>query len=406
LLVGVVSALVLFALDELAAVLEHGIWDALPDALQIDPASPGWIIGVLTLTGAAVGLSIQFLPGHGGEDSATTELVATPLRPRVLPSLALVTLLGLAGGVSLGPENPIIAINTGILVALVARLWPRVPVGLVVLVTAAATIGAMFGTPIAAALVLTGVVAGQATGGAVWDRLFLPLVAAGAGAFTTALLSHPSFAIDLGGYDRIVLIDIVSAVVVAAIAAALGVVASVLMPRLHHAFRLLRQPAIYVTIGGLVLGILGAIGGPVTLFKGLHQMNDLVAGRSDYASGELVLIVLVKVTALVIAAACGFRGGRIFPAVFVGVALGVLVNALAPAIPLTVAVAASAMGIVLAVSRDGWIAIFIAVAITGGVTVIPLLCIAILPAWLLVSRAPEMIVHVPTASAQVTPKDR
>jgi hypothetical protein len=48
---------------------------------------------------------------------------------------------------------------------------------------------------------------------------------------------------------------------------------------------------------------------------------------------------------------------------------------------------------VLAVARDGWIALFVAVAVTGGVTVIPLLCIAILPTWLLVSRGPEMIVH-------------
>ena len=66
-------------------------------------------------------------PGHGGPDSATTELIAPPLRLAVLPSLILVTVLALAGGVSLGPENPIIAINTGLLVALVARLWPAVP---------------------------------------------------------------------------------------------------------------------------------------------------------------------------------------------------------------------------------------------------------------------------------------
>lgn len=61
---------------------------------------------------------------------------------------------------SLGPENPIIAINTALLVALVARLWPRVPTDLVVMLAAAATIGALFGTPVAAALVFTGVVAG------------------------------------------------------------------------------------------------------------------------------------------------------------------------------------------------------------------------------------------------------
>ncbi|GAB3606922.1 hypothetical protein GCM10027413_23310 [Conyzicola nivalis] len=45
------------------------------------------------------------------------------------------------------------------------------------------------------------------------------------------------------------------------------------------------------------------------------------------------------------------------------------------------------------VARDGWISLFIAVAVAGGTAILPVLCIAILPAWLLVSRGPEMIVH-------------
>ncbi|HWM16635.1 MAG TPA: ion channel protein, partial [Microbacterium sp.] len=115
--VGVVSALVLWALEQLAAVLEGFLWNTVPDALGVD-ASGWWIVAVLTITGLAVGLALTFLPGHGGPDSATTELVDDPLPIRTLPGLALVTLLGLAGGVSLGPENPIIAINTAIIVTI------------------------------------------------------------------------------------------------------------------------------------------------------------------------------------------------------------------------------------------------------------------------------------------------
>lgn len=100
------------------------------------------------------------LPGHGGRDSATTELVADPLPLSALPSLALAVILTLAGGVSLGPENPIIAINAALSIALVVRLAPRVPPALVMAMATAATIGALFGTPVAAALIFTGVVAG------------------------------------------------------------------------------------------------------------------------------------------------------------------------------------------------------------------------------------------------------
>lgn len=389
--IGVVCALVLFGLEELSALLENALWEGLPRVVGFHPDSGWWIFTVLTLTGLAVGLAIRFVPGHGGRDSATTELIAPPLPLHALPSLALVAVLGLAGGVSLGPESPIIAINTGILVAAFGKFWPGVSNQLIVLITAAATIGALFGTPVAAALVFTGIVGSMADGRALWDRLFLPLLAAGVGAVTMTLLTEPTFAVTMPAYDSIAAIDLLSVTVIAAAAALIGIAAAAVFPFVHRTFRLLRNPVLYVTLGGAALGVLGVIGGPITLFKGLEQTATLVVDREDYSSGQLVVIVAVKLVALVIAAAAGFRGGRIFPAVFIGTAIGVLANALLPGIPIVVAIAGGVLGIVLAVSRDGWIALFIAVAVTGSVTVLAILCIAILPTWLIVSRAPEML---------------
>ena len=77
---------------------------------------------------------------------------------------------------------------------------------------------------------------------------------------------------------------------------------------------------------------------------------------------------------------------------FIGVALGLFINGLVPGIPVTVAVACATLGYVLAISRSGWLAIFIAGAIAGSPAIFGLLCLAILPAWLVVSRAPRMIV--------------
>ena len=391
--VGVVSALVLYAVEELALLIEHGIWSGLPAAFGIDPWSPGWIFGVLSLTGLAVGLVVWLVPGHGGQDSATVELTAPPVGLGAVPSIVVVTVLGLAGGVSLGPEAPIIAINTAILAALVRRFWPRVSTELVMMVTAAGTIGALFGTPVAAALVFTGLVGAAAGTDALWDRLFLPLLAAGAGALTMSLLASHEFSVPMPAYDTVAPLDLLSAAVVASAAAALGLLAAAVFPTLHALFRRLRNPVVYITAGGILLGLLGAVGGPLTLFKGLGQMGELVENRADYAPAAVVVIIAVKVVALLVSAAAGFRGGRIFPAVFTGVAIGVLANGILPAIPLTVAVASGVVGMVLAVSRDGWISLFIAVAVTGSIPVLPVLCIAILPAWLLVSRGPEMIVH-------------
>ncbi|GAA1410019.1 ion channel protein [Oerskovia paurometabola] len=390
-LVGVISALVLYALDWLSAEAEDVLWTVLPGALGVDPDSRWWIFGMLTGAGLLVGLVVWLVPGHGGRDSATTELIAPPLPLRVLPSLAVVTVLGLAGGVSLGPENPIIAINTALLVALVARLWPKVPTDLVVMLAAAATIGALFGTPVAAALVFTGVVAGFPRGGPLFDRLFLPLVSAGAGAMTMDAFGRPFASMDLPDLGVPDIGDVGISLAVATVAAGAALLGVLAFPYVHRFFHGMRNPVLYVTLGGVVLGVLGAIGGPLTLFKGSQQSFELVQQRADFSTWNLVLIFAVKLVALVIAAAAGFRGGRIFPAVFIGVAAGVAVNAAFPGAPLGLSVASGVLGVVLAVGRDGWIALFVAVAVVGDVGVLPVLCLAILPAWLLVRSAPEML---------------
>ena len=125
------------------------------------------------------------------------------------------TVLSLAGGVSLGPENPIIAINVGIIVALFARLLPQVPTQISVLIAGAATVGALFGTPVAAALLFTGIVAAAKGGGSLWDRLFLPVAAAGAGAITMHLLGAPPLAFDLPPYGSPQAIDLLTGALVA-----------------------------------------------------------------------------------------------------------------------------------------------------------------------------------------------
>lgn len=394
--IGVVAALLLWAIDEVALLLEHVVWSIAPEALGIAADSPWWIIGILTLTGLAVGLVLWLAPGHGGHDSATVELVAPVLPLKALPGVALVIILGLAGGVSLGPESPIIAINTAIAVALVARMFPQVPQELVVIMTVSATVGALFGTPVASALLLTAMFTAVVSSSRLWDRLFLPLVAAGAGAVTMTFLGGGALALTLPPYSPSPL-DLATGSAVAIAGALFAITAAWALPRVHGLFRRLGHPVIYVTLGGLLLGILGALGGPITLFKGLSQMNELAATSASLSVVTLVTIALIKLLALLVSAAAGFRGGRIFPAVFIGVAVGLIGNALMPGLPLSLAIAAGVLGCVFVVSGDGWISLFIAVAVSGDIATLPMLCIIVLPTWLLVRVAPEMIVKVKSA---------
>jgi H+/Cl- antiporter ClcA len=392
-LIGILSAVSLRAVDLIADQLDDVLWTNAPKSLGIAPDAPWWIFTVLTATGIAVALVVWLVPGHAGPDSATTELAATPLRLSVLPGLAVVVVLSLAGGVSLGPENPIIAINVSLAVALVARIAKAVPPQLTGALAISATIGALFGTPVAAALVFTGMVGEFKMGGSLWDKLFLPLVAAGAGSVTMFLLGGgfgAQSAFDPYGAPQP--FDLLLGAVVACAAAAFGLVGIYLFPLVHRAFHALRHPLIYISLGGVVLGLLGMIGGPITLFKGLDQSAQLLADPDAYPPGQLTVILLVKLAALVVAASAGFRGGRIFPAVFLGVAAGLLGGALLPGLPLSLAVACGVLGVVLAIARDGWVALFVAVAIVDDATVLPMLCIIVLPAWLIVTRAREMLI--------------
>lgn len=176
-----------------------------------------------------------------------------------MPGLLLATALMLAGGPSLGPENPIIAVNVALAFWLGRRLLPRVPGGLWAALAEAATIGALFGTPVAAALLISEALAGRQLKGALWDNVFAPLAAAAAGAVTTALVAHPTFDLHLPALGRPGWGDLLAVLVIASAAALLGMCAAYAFPYVHGAFARPRHPMVALPVGGHTpqLGVTG-----------------------------------------------------------------------------------------------------------------------------------------------------
>lgn len=391
--IGIASSLILIVVMKIASALQNLLWQQLPGTLGIAQDSPFWIIGVLTLTGIAVGLVIRFSQGHAGPDPACEPLIGAPVPPSALPGLIVALILGLAGGVSLGPEHPIMTVNIALAVAIGARLLPRVNRMEWTILASAGTIGALFGTPVAAALIFSQTLNGSSEV-PLWDRLFAPLMAAAAGALTTGLFFHPHFSLPIAHYGQMEMTDILSGAIVAAIAIAAGMVAVWCLPRLHAMMHQMKNPVLVLGIGGFILGILGVIGGPVSLFKGLDEMQQMVANQA-FSTSDYFLLAVIKLAALVVAAASGFRGGRIFPAVFVGVALGLILHEHVPAVPAAITVSCAILGIVLVVTRDGWLSLFMAAVVVPNTTLLPLLCIVMLPAWLLLAGKPMMMVNRP-----------
>ncbi|WP_058912684.1 ion channel protein [Entomohabitans teleogrylli] len=387
-LIGAASSLIMLLVMKLATVLQHILWINMPGRLGITGDSPLWIIAILTLTGVAVGLVIRHFPGHGGPDPATEPLIGSAVPLSTLPGLTLALILGLAGGVSLGPEHPIMALNIALAVALGARAVPGVSKLDWTILASAGTIGALFGTPVAAALIFSQTLSGN-DDVPLWDRLFAPLMAAAAGAMTTGLFIHPHFSLPVANYPQMHVVDILSGGIVAIMAIALGMVAVWCLPRLHRLLHQLKHPVLILGAGGFTLGLLGVVGGPVTLFKGLDEMQQM-AHSQIWGAPEYLRFALVKLAALVVAAACGFRGGRIFPAVFVGAALGLMLHAHVPAVPAAITISCAVLGMVLVVTRDAWLSLFMAAAVVPNLNLLPLLCIVMLPAWLLLAGKPLM----------------
>ncbi|MGU0057060.1 ion channel protein [Enterobacter hormaechei] len=248
--------------------------------------------------------------------------------------------------------------------------------------------GALFGTPVAAALIFSQTLSSDHEV-PLWDKLFAPLMAAAAGALTTSLFPSPFFTLHSPlrpdathryfqrrrrRRDR----------------HCVGMVAVWCLPRLHRLMHRLKHPVLILGMGGFILGVLGAIGGTVTLFKGLDEMQQL-AFSQVFSVSDYLLFALVKLAALVVAAACGFRGGRLFPAVFVGVALGLMLHEHVDAVPAAITVSCSILGLVLVVTRDAWLSLFMAAVVVPDTTLLPLLCIVMLPAWLLLAGKPMLM---------------
>lgn len=398
--VGVGSSLVLLAAVVVANLLQRFLWTTLPPMFGATSATWWWVLGILTASGLVIGLIAKFVPGHAGPDPATESLFGAPMPAVVLPGLAIVLILMLASGVSLGPENPITAIVVGLTVAIGTRVMPKVPQKAWVILAVAGIVGAMFGTPVAAALLLSEIFGGGEGEPPLWDRMFAPLVAAGAGAMTTAMFEAPSFALPIEAYGEPRLIDLATGTAVVLVSCGIGLVAVHVFLWLHRGFTALRSPVLALTLGGFVLGLLAIVGGPLTMFKGLGEMKTMVTQAATFGPAALAFMLAVRLLATMVAGTCGFRGGRIFPMVAAGAAFGLLVHALFPSIPISLALASAVMGFTLVATRDGWLSLFLAAVMVPGIHVLPVLCLVMLPAWLLMAGRAEMIVKEEPAAAE------
>ncbi|WP_406306848.1 chloride channel protein [Streptomyces sp. NBC_00879] len=398
-LVGVPVSAAAFGFLALVGELQPWIYTDLPEALGFDGTPVWWPLPLLAVGGLLTGLAVQYLPGHGGHEPSEGFKSAGAPRPIELPGIFFAALATLAFGAVLGPESPLLALGGG-LAAGAARLVKRdLPERASAVMGAAgsfAAISSLLGSPLLGAFLL---MEASGLGGPMLGVVLVPgLLAAGIGALIfvglgswTGLGTYSLAIPDVPKATTPTAAEFGWALVVGLSAALLGAGIRWLAVRLKtHVER--RRVAATVGMGlvvaGLAIGYAESTGKPATdvLYSGQVALNPLLSQSAMYSVGTLLLLVLFKGLAYC-ASLSSFRGGPIFPAMFVGAAGGMLLSH-APGLSLTAGFAMGIGAMSAAMLRLPLVSVLLATLLIGsqGLTVMPLVIVAVVVSYVASAR--------------------
>lgn len=299
------------------------IWTTIPEQLGIADQSLWYLLPWMVVGAALVAVAYR-LPGHAGGSPITG--LHFDIGPREIGSVVLAALGSLIFAAPLGPEAPLIACGTA-LGGLVARRADARGRQLAMLLAGAAAIGAIFGNPfITAFLFLEFAAAGMLPAAALVPVLVALgtgyLVMTGLGRFS-GLGTHELSVPGLQVVERLEPADFLIGLLVAVLATAAILIARELGWRLFpiaakHRVAVLLGSAVFMAIVAWGACTLTGLSLESVLFSGEGGLPELIAATS---AGALAVIVVAKMVVYGTALGAGFRGGPIFPAVGIGVAV-------------------------------------------------------------------------------------
>ncbi|HEV7212046.1 MAG TPA: chloride channel protein [Blastococcus sp.] len=418
-MLGVPIAAAAFWFLKLTDLLQHWAFVAAPEGLGFSAAPLWWPLVPLAAAGLLVGLTIRYLPGHGGESPADGFTAGGFALPVTLPGIALAAVASIGLGAVIGPEAPLIALGGG-LAYLAVRLGrkdvPRQTAAVVAATGSFAAISTLLGTPLAGAFLL---MEAASAGGMLATAVLLPgLLGAGVGSliFTglDALTGYGTFSLAIPGLPK------AGAPTFAEFgwAVGIGLVAAVLCVGLRWLARRVRDSITgHLVLGTVLLGL--AIAGFTilyawttghaaadVLFSGQTALPHVVDTQATYSVGALTLLLACKGLAYV-AALGGFRGGPTFPAMFLGAVGGIALSHL-PGLPLVAGVAMGLGAMTAGLLRLPMTAVLLATLLLGSdaFPVIPVVIVAVVVCYITVLRlSPGQPAPTPSPQAHTPAPD-
>ena len=347
-----VATVAYFFLDAIGRV-QNEIFNDLPGQLGFHGEPWWWPLPWVTLSGLLVALAITYLPGTSGHEPSEGFQAGGPVAPIDLFGVIVAAFATLSLGIVLGPEAPLIAIGSGLGVLAVHLVKRDAPAMAAVVIGGAgsfAAIATLLGSPLTGAFLLMEVIG---FGGPTMEMVLMPgLLAAGVGSLIFVGLN------DLTGFGNFSLtisnIPHVGVPTGAEFlwAIGIGLASAVLATNIFRVARLLRPvverrrvlltPLVGLAVGGLAIAYAEGTGrsSSEVLFSGQSALPMIVEHAADWTAGALVLLVVCKALAYAISLS-SFRGGPIFPAMFIGAAGGIALSHL-PGLPM---IAGAAIGV-------------------------------------------------------------
>ncbi len=401
-ILGVPVAAVAYGFLKLVNLLQNWLFDSVPKELGFAGTPVWWPLPLLALSGVLVALAITYLPGTGGHVPAEGFKAAGAPTPVELPGVIAAALATLVLGAVVGPEAPLIAIGGGLgMIAVKMANRDAPPTATVVIASAGAfaAISTLFGSPILAAFLL---MEASGLGGPVLGLVLVPgLLAAGVGTlifvgldsltgfgtFSLAIPGLPPFGHPTGAmFGWAIVFGLVAAVLGSGIRL-MGL--ALLPPVTRH--RMVVTPLLGLAVAGLAIAFAEGSGKSFTevLFSGQSALPTLVLHAGAWTVGALVLLLVCKSLAYGLSLS-GFRGGPVFPALFIGGAAGVAAShlpglSLVPAVSMGIGAMATVM-LKLPMTSTLLAALLMSSAGTGEV---PLIIVAVVVAYVATAWLPQ-----------------
>lgn len=328
--VGIAAALAASVFLWLVEIGQEALFEWLPRSLGQAHLSWWWPFIPIAIGSAMVLVALR-LPGAAGSGPLGGFHFRTPLR--FVPSILLASIGSLVAGIALGPEAPLIVVGSTLGAVFAMRSTDEHRSALM-FIGGMAAIGAVFGSPMVTAFMMLELMAL----GAAPVVLLIPSLVGLASSYLVQIgvWSIPGIGLHsltvpgIPDYPGIEVGDFGSAAVVAGLAVGLALAVRVGATELERIP--LRTLAVGVgavmtaAVAGIAIGVF-QLSPVLVLFGGNAGMGQLVAETDAVTIG---IVLVAKALVIIAALGGGFRGGAIFPATFLGVAVGMLVHVCLP----------------------------------------------------------------------------